>query len=101
MKNLLACLALFVSISASAQVVYPYNPDANGDSAITSGDLLEFLPLFASVYTPQGITINGVPLDEWLVEQGDPGIDQDTHETHQAAKRGDHRYRPPTHTAKQ
>ena len=40
-------------------------------------------------------------LDEWLVEQGDPGIDQDTHETHQAAKRGDHRYRPPTHNAKQ
>jgi len=38
-------------------------------------------------------------LDEWLVEQGDPGVDQDTHETHQAAKRGNHRYRPPTQTS--
>ena len=41
MKRLLACLALCASL-ASAQVVYPYNPDANGDSAITSGDLLDF-----------------------------------------------------------
>ena len=66
MKNLLACLALCASLSASAQVVYPYNPDANGDSAITSGDLLDFLPVFATSFTPQGITIDGVPLDEWL-----------------------------------
>ena len=66
MKRLLACLALCASLSASAQVVYPYNPDANGDSAITSGDLLDFLPVFATTYTPLEITIDGVPLDEWL-----------------------------------
>jgi uncharacterized sulfatase len=34
-------------------------------------------------------------LNRWLVSQGDPGADQDTHETHRAAKRGNHRYRPP------
>ncbi|MCH1580506.1 MAG: pentapeptide repeat-containing protein [Luminiphilus sp.] len=68
MKHLLACLALCASLSASAQVVYPYNPDANGDSAITSGDLLDFLPVFATTFTPQGITIDGVPLDEWLAD---------------------------------
>ena len=34
-------------------------------------------------------------LDRWLVSQGDPGVDQDTRETHQAAKQGKHRYRPP------
>jgi uncharacterized sulfatase len=34
-------------------------------------------------------------LDRWMISQGDPGIDQDTRETHQAAKRGNHRYRPP------
>ena len=34
-------------------------------------------------------------LDRWLVRQGDPGIEQDTPETHQAAKRGEHRFRPP------
>jgi len=68
MKNLLASLALCASLSASAQVVYPYNPDANGDSAITSGDLLDFLPMFATTFTLQGITVDGVPLDEWLVD---------------------------------
>ncbi len=36
-----------------------------------------------------------VELDRWLVEQGDPGIRQDTHEAHQAAKTGEHKYRPP------
>lgn len=66
MKRLLAYLAICASLSASAQVVYPYNPDANGDSQITSGDLLDFLPVFATSFTPQIITIDGVPLDEWL-----------------------------------
>ena len=66
MRHLLACLAICASLSASAQVVYPYNPDANGDNAITSGDLLDFLPVFATSFTPQGITIDGVPLEEWL-----------------------------------
>ena len=35
-------------------------------------------------------------LDRWLKSQGDPGIEQDKPETHQAAKRGKHRFRPPT-----
>ena len=68
MKRFLACLALCASLSASAQVVYPYNPDANGDSAITSSDLLDFLPVFATTFTPQVITIDGVPLDQWLID---------------------------------
>ena len=68
MKRFLACLALCASLSASAQVVYPYNPDANGDSAITSSDLLDFLPVFATTFTPQVITIDSVPLDQWLVD---------------------------------
>ena len=66
MKNLLACLAILFAINAPAQVVYPYNPDANGDSQITSGDLLDFLPVFATSFTPQVITVDGVPLGEWL-----------------------------------
>ena len=33
-------------------------------------------------------------LDRWLKEQADPGIEQDTRETHAAAKRGNHRFRP-------
>ncbi len=34
-------------------------------------------------------------LDRWLVSQGDPGIEQDTPESHRAAKRGEHRFRAP------
>ena len=33
-------------------------------------------------------------LDRWLKNQGDPGVDQDTHQSHQAAKKGRHRYGP-------
>lgn len=35
-------------------------------------------------------------LDHWLKTQGDPGVEMDSHATHQAAKRGDHLFRPPT-----
>ncbi len=34
-------------------------------------------------------------LDRWLARQGDPGVEQDTHQSHQAAKRGEHAYAPP------
>ncbi|MCP5560759.1 MAG: sulfatase [Verrucomicrobiaceae bacterium] len=33
-------------------------------------------------------------LDRWLEEQGDPGVPQDTHEAHVAAKKGQHLYFP-------
>lgn len=34
-------------------------------------------------------------LNQWMSEQGDPGIAQDTPQTHQAAKNGNHLYVPP------
>ncbi|TWU58781.1 Choline-sulfatase [Rubripirellula tenax] len=34
-------------------------------------------------------------LDRWLESQGDPGIEQDTRESHRAAKQGNHRFRAP------
>jgi uncharacterized sulfatase len=34
-------------------------------------------------------------LDQWMREQGDPGIAQDTAESHKAAKHGNHRFVPP------
>ncbi|MEO1617682.1 MAG: hypothetical protein AAFV88_17660 [Planctomycetota bacterium] len=33
-------------------------------------------------------------LDRWLASQADPGMEQDTTESHQAAKSGNHRFRP-------
>ena len=62
MKNLLACLAFCASLSASAQVVYPYNPGANADIAIEAPDLLELLPLFGSYFTPGVALVNGQSL---------------------------------------
>jgi len=34
-------------------------------------------------------------LDRWMRSQGDPGVAQDTHEAHQAARRREHLYVPP------
>ncbi len=34
-------------------------------------------------------------LDRWMQSQGDPGVAQDTVQSHQAAKRGNHRFAPP------
>jgi N-sulfoglucosamine sulfohydrolase len=34
-------------------------------------------------------------LDQWMQAQGDPGIEQDTPESHKAAKQGRHRFVPP------
>lgn len=34
-------------------------------------------------------------LEEWMHSQGDPGIEQDTPESHRAAKQGRHRFFPP------
>ncbi|NND97019.1 MAG: sulfatase [Pirellulaceae bacterium] len=35
-------------------------------------------------------------LDRWMKSQGDPGAQQDTKQSHQAAKQGLHRFRPPS-----
>jgi uncharacterized sulfatase len=35
-------------------------------------------------------------LDRWMQNQGDPGIEQDTRTSHRAAKKGQHRFMPPS-----
>ncbi|QDT09473.1 sulfatase [Planctomycetes bacterium K23_9] len=40
-------------------------------------------------------------LDRWMKSQGDPGAQQDTPQSHQAAKAGNHRFRAPMTTEKQ
>jgi uncharacterized sulfatase len=35
-------------------------------------------------------------LDLWMQSQGDPGAEQDTIESHRAAKAGNHRFLPPS-----
>ena len=63
----------------------------------TSSDPYEMVNLIDS---PSTATIKmelSAELDRWMKSQGDPGAEQDTPESHQAAKRGEHRFRPPTH----
>jgi hypothetical protein len=50
MKRFLACLALCASLSASAQDVYPYNPDIEPDGYIGINDLLALLPIFGQEF---------------------------------------------------
>ena len=44
---------------SQAQIVTPYNPDSNQDSAIGSADLVDFLAFFGYPFTPDAIEING------------------------------------------
>lgn len=48
-------------------IEYPYNPDENGNGSIGSNDLLSLLAIFATDFTPAGIAIDGITLEEYLV----------------------------------
>ena len=59
----LFCFALFlVHAAAQPTVVSPYQPDAEPDGLIGVSDLVSLLGLFGSVYTPDEVTVDGVPL---------------------------------------
>ena len=61
--------ALFFSGSGLAQeVVYPFNPDANGDNQIYVADLVEVLALYESEYIPESIMVDGITLEEYLIQ---------------------------------
>ncbi|MDA9864553.1 DUF1566 domain-containing protein [Flavobacteriales bacterium] len=61
--------ALFFSGSGLAQeVVYPFNPDANGDNQIYVADLVEVLALYESEYIPESIMVDGITLEEYLMQ---------------------------------
>ena len=67
MRCLLTFLLIGLWIGLDAQTTtYPYNPDANGDSAIGAVDLLELLPIFGSYFNPDEIEVNNVSLSDYL-----------------------------------
>jgi uncharacterized protein (TIGR02145 family) len=63
-------LVFMVVLSQGVQgqllVNYPYNPDENGNGAIGVEDLLSLLSLFATEFTPVGIAVEGISLEEYL-----------------------------------
>ncbi|MGB0171934.1 MAG: hypothetical protein ACPF8Y_08135 [Flavobacteriales bacterium] len=50
------------SLLAQPTVGVPYQPDAEPDGLIGASDLLSLLGLFGAVYTPNEVTVDGVPL---------------------------------------
>ena len=60
---LLIVLALSVGQAVAQPTVgVPYQPDAEPDGLIGASDLLSLLGLFGTVYTPDEVTVDGVPL---------------------------------------
>jgi N-sulfoglucosamine sulfohydrolase len=62
----------------------------------TATDPYELNNLAGSDTTAEIMRELSAELDRWLESQGDPGVAQDTTRSHLAAKRGQHRFRPPT-----
>ena len=63
---LLVLLLGVVSLASAQTVVPPFNPDANGDSAIGAPDLLGLLPLFGTYFTPGEVMVDGQTLTEYI-----------------------------------
>lgn len=59
MRYLIVGLICAFCSFTQAQIVTPYNPDSNQDSAIGSADLVDFLAFFGYAFTPDPIEING------------------------------------------
>lgn len=66
MKSLTTlCLAL-LTMTAAAQISYPYNPDENADTFISTPDLMEFLVVFGYEFEPAEIQVDSIPLSMYL-----------------------------------
>ena len=65
-------LSLFLAVTLSAQTAIeidpPYNPDANEDGVIGSSDLMGLLAVFGYDFTPASIVVDGMTLEEYLLE---------------------------------
>ena len=57
-----------VSLGATAQVTYPYNPDGNADALIGVTDLQDMLSVYGGAFSPSEIQIDGVGLGEVLTQ---------------------------------
>lgn len=60
-------LFLFSFVSAQSVITYPYNPDADNDAYVATGDMLETLSNFGSDFFPNEILISNTPLEEFLL----------------------------------
>ena len=55
-----------LTLTATAQINYPFNPDENADAFISTPDLMEFLVVFGYEWEQEEIQVDSIPLSMYL-----------------------------------
>ena len=66
MKQLASLFLAFLTLTATAQINSPFNPDENADSYISTPDLMEFLMVFGYEWEQEEIQVDSIPLSMYL-----------------------------------
>jgi hypothetical protein len=66
MKQLASLFLALLTLTATAQINYPYNPDENADAFISTPDLMEFLVVFGYEWEQEEIQVDSIPLSMYL-----------------------------------
>lgn len=66
MKQLTSLFLALLTLTATAQINYPYNPDENADAYISTPDLMEFLVVFGYEWEQEEIQVDSIPLSMYL-----------------------------------
>lgn len=67
----LLCALLTMGLASAQSVQYPFNPDHNGDNLIYTADILEVLAVYETEFDPEPITVDGLTLEEYLIQLND------------------------------
>ena len=74
MKQLFAFLMCVASLTAVAQINYPYNPDEDANGQIENNDLLGFLTVYGNTFAPGEPTLAGCNYTGWAIQAGSPAV---------------------------
>lgn len=66
MKHVFTILAFTLMTSGLGQILYPYNPDENLDTYISTPDLMSFLTLYGQSFIPEPIIVDSLELSDIL-----------------------------------
>ena len=66
MKHLAALFMALLTLTATAQITYPFNPDENADAYIGAQDLMQFLVVFGLEWEQEELQVDSIPLSMYL-----------------------------------
>ena len=66
MKQLTSLFLALLTLTATAQVNYPFNPDENADAYIGAQDLMQFLVVFGLEWEQEELQVDSIPLSMYL-----------------------------------